>query len=287
MRATDFLAGIIEDKRQRVAVAAARRPLDGVRAEASAVRARARPHALREALMSRARLNVIAEFKRASPSKGVIHGAARAEEIAQAYARGGAAAISVLTEEDHFGGSLEDLRAVRGAVALPVLRKDFIFDEYQIYEAAAAGADALLLIVAALDDATLARLLRLTTEELQMDALVEVHTSGEMRRAGACGASIVGINNRDLRTFEVSLDVSRELVAHAPAGALLVSESGLRDGADLRRLHAQGFDGFLVGETLMRAPHPAEALRALLEDTGQGKDDRGQGKEETGKGESV
>lgn len=268
MSATDFLKRIIEDKRKRVAEAAARRPLDMVRAEASEVRRDARPHALRDALGARGRLNVIAEFKRASPSKGVIRDGddVRPEELARAYAGGGAAAISVLTEEDYFRGSLDDLLAVRRAVGLPLLCKDFVFDEYQIYETAAAGADALLLIVAELDDATLARLLSLTQDVLEMDALVEVHTQDEMRRACACGASVVGINNRDLRTFEVSLDVSRRLHAHAPAGALLVSESGLRNGADLRSLHAQGFDGFLVGETLMRAEHPAAALRALLDD---------------------
>lgn len=267
MSATDFLKRIIEDKRRRVAGAMSRWPADEVRAEASEIRRVSRAHALRAALGARAHLNVIAEFKRASPSKGEIRGGgARAEEFARAYADGGAAAISVLTEEDYFRGSLDDLRSVRRAVELPLLRKDFIFDEYQIYEAAAAGADALLLIVAALDDATLARLLHLTEDELLMDALVEVHTADEMRRAVACGASVVGINNRDLRTFEVSLDVSRELRSHAPQGTLLVSESGLRNAADLRSLHAQGFDGFLVGESLMRAAHPAEALRALLDE---------------------
>ncbi|HEX8473349.1 MAG TPA: indole-3-glycerol phosphate synthase TrpC [Pyrinomonadaceae bacterium] len=267
MRASDFLTGIMEDKRKRVAEACGRTPLDVVRVEAAEVRRGSRPHALRDALGARrGRVNVIAEFKRASPSKGIIRADVRAEEMAQAYDVGGAAAISVLTEQDHFRGLLDDLRAVRRTVALPLLRKDFIFDEYQVYEAAAAGADALLLIVAALDDETLRRLRRLTEDELQMDALVEVHTADEMRRAGECGASVVGINNRNLSTFEVSLNVSRELAAHAPAGALLVSESGLRNGADLRSLRADGFHAFLIGESLMRSGNPADALRALLDE---------------------
>jgi indole-3-glycerol phosphate synthase len=264
MRTTNFLAGIIESKKERLEREAAKRPLEVVRAEAIDVRRKAEAHTFREALTDSTRVNVIAEIKRASPSKGDIRVEATPAELARAYAAGGARAISVLTEEEHFRGSLDDLRAVRAAVALPVLRKDFIFDEFQVYEAAAAGADALLLIVAALDTAALERLRQLTEEELGMDALVEVHTSDEMSQAHACGAKIIGVNNRDLRTFDVSLDVSLELAARAPAGALLVSESGLRTGLDLRRLGACGYRGFLIGETLMRAERPEEALRALL-----------------------
>jgi indole-3-glycerol phosphate synthase len=263
MRPGDFLSKIIEKKRERLAEARAARPLAEVRREASAVRSSARQHALREALEDRSRVNIIAEFKRASPSKGEIRGGAAAGETARAYERGGAAALSVLTEEDFFRGSLDDLCAAKAATRLPVLRKDFIFDEYQVYESAAAGADALLLIVAALDDGKLSTLLALTERELGMDALVEVHTVAELGRALEAGARIVGVNNRDLHSFEVSLETSVELAAHAPARTLLVSESGLRDAEDIRRLLVCGFRAFLIGETLMRASRPEEALRAL------------------------
>jgi indole-3-glycerol phosphate synthase len=146
---------------------------------------------------------------------------------------------------------------------LPVLRKDFVFEEYQVYESAAAGADALLLIVAALDDATLSALLRLAEDELGMDALVEVHTADELSRADVAGARIVGVNNRDLRTFDVSLETSVALAARAHEATLLVSESGIRDVSDIGRLRASGFHAFLVGETLMRAESPEAALRSL------------------------
>jgi indole-3-glycerol phosphate synthase len=263
MRPNDFLTKIIERKRERLAEAKAVRPLEGVRREALAARADARQHALRAAVKDAGRINVIAEFKRASPSKGEIRAGASAAETARAYERGGAAAVSVLTEEDYFRGSLHDLAEVKAATRLPVLRKDFIFDRYQVYESAAAGADALLLIVAALDDATLAALLSLTEGELEMDALVEVHTAEELTRAVKAGAQIVGVNNRDLRTFEVSLETSVALAALAPAGTMLVSESGIRDASDVERLRAHGFQAFLVGETLMRAESPEAALRSL------------------------
>jgi indole-3-glycerol phosphate synthase len=160
---------------------------------------------------------------------------------------------------------LEDLRAIRTRVNVPLLRKDFIFDEYQLYESAEAGADALLLIVAALDDETLARLRGVTEDELGMDALVEVHTKEEMGRAAACGATLIGVNNRDLRTFKVSLETSVELIGAAPPASLCVSESGLRTAADLRRLRSLGYRGFLIGEILMRSPEPDRTLKALLE----------------------
>ncbi|HEV2882347.1 MAG TPA: indole-3-glycerol phosphate synthase TrpC [Pyrinomonadaceae bacterium] len=260
----DFLKRIIEQKRVRLARAMSLRPLGEVRSEALRVRSESRPHALRAALEGYTSFNVIAEIKRASPSLGDIRRDASPAGIALRYEAGGAAAISVLTEEDHFRGSLEDLRAVRAVTSLPLLRKDFIVDEWQLYEAAAAHADALLLIVAALEDATLARLRRIAEDELGMDALVEVHTGEELRRAAVCGAGIIGVNNRNLHTFEVSLETSVELIGDAPPGALLVSESGLRTHADLRRLKSLGYRGFLVGETLMRAGDPAGALRALL-----------------------
>ena len=226
------------------------------------VKARARPHAFRAALRSDG-INVIAEFKRRSPSKGMIREGANPIDIARAYQAGGAVAMSVLTEEDYFDGSLADLMQVKATVDLPVLRKDFVVEEYQIYESAAAGADAILLIVAALDDDLLARLRRLAEDELQIDALVEVHTSEEMKRAAACGAKLIGVNNRDLRTFEVSLDTSLRLAREAPADALLISESGLNNAADLQRLYEAGYRGFLIGETLMRADDPAGALRSF------------------------
>jgi indole-3-glycerol phosphate synthase len=223
---------------------------------------RANPHAFRRALQKDG-INIIAEFKRRSPSKGVIREGANPSEIARAYEAGGAVAMSVLTEEDYFAGSLDDLCQVKSTVNLPVLRKDFIVDEYQVYESAAAGADAILLIVAALDDERLARLRGLAEDELQMDALVEVHSSDEMKRAVACGAILIGVNNRDLRTFEVSLETSLSLAREAPSEALFISESGLNNSADLRRLYDAGYRGFLIGETLMRAEDPAAALRSF------------------------
>ena len=242
----NVLSEIIARKRERVREA----------------KTRANPHAFRRALQKDG-INVIAEFKRRSPSKGMIREDANPIEIARAYETGGAVAMSVLTEEDYFAGSLDDLREVKSTVDLPVLRKDFIVDEYQVYESAIAGADAILLIVAALDDESLAHLRRLAEDELQMDALVEVHTSDEMKRAVACGAKLIGVNNRNLRTFEVSLETSLSLAREAPSEALLISESGLNNSADLRRLYNAGYRGFLIGETLMRAHDPAAALRSF------------------------
>jgi indole-3-glycerol phosphate synthase len=260
----DFLRKIIEKKRERLAASKEARALEDVRRAAFASRAGAEPHAFRAALEIEGRVNVIAEFKRASPSKGEIRGGASARETLRAYERGGAAAVSVLTEEDYFRGSLEDLREVKTFTRLPVLRKDFVFDDYQVFESAAAGADALLLIVAALDDETLARLRRLAEDELGLDALVEVHTEEELMRASRAGASLVGVNNRDLRTFNVSLETSVSLAPHAPEGSLLVSESGIVGANEIAMLRACGFKAFLVGETLMRAGQPEETLRALV-----------------------
>ena len=263
MSSSNFLSKIIERKQERLAESKQARTLEELRREALSARAGARRHAFREALADAGRVNVIAEFKRASPSKGEIRVGASASETARAYERGGAAAVSVLTEEDFFRGSLRDLAEVKESVRLPVLRKDFILEDYQVYESAAVGADALLLIVAALDDAALARLRALAEVELGLDALVEVHTAEEMKRAADAGARAVGVNNRDLHTFEVSLETSVRLAPHAPRGALLVSESGLQTSADIARLRACGFGAFLVGETLMRADDPEAALRYL------------------------
>jgi indole-3-glycerol phosphate synthase len=259
----DILEKIIGAKRQRLAAARKAKPDEALRLEAMTARREATPHVLARVLESSG-INIIAEFKRRSPSKGMIRAGADPADIAVDYQRGGAAAISVLTEEDYFEGALDDLRAVRRAVKLPILRKDFVFDEYQVYESAAAGADALLLIVAALTDGELRTLREITEERLGMDALVEVHTSEELKRAEACGASLIGVNNRDLRTFTVSLETSVALAREAPAGATLVSESGLNSAADLDRLQAHGYRGFLIGETLMRAERPALALQSLI-----------------------
>ncbi len=266
MSEQDFLSIIIEKKRARLEHARRQRPPAEVRRAAEAVRRDAEPHAFRRALADASRVNIVAEFKRASPSKGSIRGDVGASEVARLYEAGGAAAMSVLTEEDYFRGSLEDLQAAVAATRLPVLRKDFVFDEYQIHEAAAAGASAALLIVAALSDEELESL-RLVAEGLGLDALVEVHTLEELRRAANTGAHLIGVNNRNLRTFEVSLETSEELAAHAPEGSLLVSESGIHDASDIRRLRGHGFRAFLVGESLMRAARPDEALRDLVRGT--------------------
>jgi indole-3-glycerol phosphate synthase len=262
-RLMDILSEIIVKKRARLGAAQALVPLALIREAAIAARKLAEPHALLAALRSEA-VNIIAEFKRRSPSKGTIREGADAATIARSYQAAGAVSISVLTEEDYFAGSLEDFRAVRESVSLPLLRKDFIVDDYQVYESAAAGADALLLIVAALDDETLARLLRLTEEELGMDALVEVHDKQELDRAVAHGAKLIGVNNRNLRTFEVSTETSVNLAALAPTATVLVSESGLTPG-EVRKLQALGYKGFLVGEALMRAEDLGAELRAFKE----------------------
>jgi indole-3-glycerol phosphate synthase len=215
--------------------------------------------ALREAAPPR----VIAEFKRASPSRGKIASEADAGRVAAAYAAAGAAALSVLTDAPFFGGSLEDLGRAREACSLPVLRKDFLIDPIQAVEARAAGADAILLIVAALDDARLRDLLQ-TAEDLGLDALVEVHRAEELERALEAEAEIVGINNRDLNTFRTDVAVTRALLPRA-AGRTVVSESGLRDAATLHDLAAAGVHAFLIGEALMRNADPGAALRALRE----------------------
>jgi len=259
----DILSQIIETRKVRVASAKRLRPLAELRGDAMRVREMSARHPLRDALTQNERINIIAEFKRRSPSKGEIRRNADPVAITKTYQLGGAVAVSVLTEEDYFAGSLDDLRAVRLAIPLPILRKDFVFDEYQVYESAAAGADALLLIVAALDDDTLARLRTITEDELGMDALVEVHTAEELGRAVQAGAQVIGVNNRDLSTFEVSLETSVQLAPAAPQDTFLISESGIGSADDIERLRGLGYRGFLIGETLMRADDP-EGLMAQL-----------------------
>ena len=268
MNPQNFLRDIVERKRAHLASSRAL-SIARLRAPAFTAREGARPHALRRALNGSKGVNVIAEIKRASPSKGEIREGVVPEEMARTYFRGGAVAISVLTEENYFDGSLDDLRAVRKAVNIPVLRKDFIIDESQLYETAEADADALLLIAAILSDEQLSHFRRITEDELGMDALVEVHSSEEMRRAQKAGATLIGVNNRNLETFEVSLDVSMNLAREVPEGAILISESGLSSGEDLRKLQAYGYKGFLIGEALMRATDPAAALKQLLSEAGR------------------
>jgi indole-3-glycerol phosphate synthase len=257
-----FLSEIIKLKKKRLEHAKAARDFEELKQSAFEKRERAKKHRLRENLQQN-RINIIAEIKRASPSKGVINDKIDVAEIAGNYEKGGACAISVLTEEDRFKGSLEDLKTVRQKISLPVLRKDFIFDEFQIFEAAEAGADAILLIAAMLDDKVLQKLHRLAETDLGLDALVEVHTLEELERVKKLGARIIGVNNRDLHSFQVSLEVSRELIKHAPENALMVSESGIRAKEEILELRELGFSGFLIGETLMRSGNVEEELRQL------------------------
>lgn len=259
----DVLENIIEVKKARVAEAKQMAPPAEVRAQALEVRSRARPRRLLETF-STPRTHVIAEIKRASPSRGIIRDEVNPFELAMTYATAGASAISVLTEVDHFQGSLEDLRAVRATVSLPLLRKDFILEEYQVYESAVAGADAILLIAAALGDGALRGLRRIAEDQLGLDALVEVHSAREMQRAADSGARLIGVNNRDLRTLRVSLQTSLELAALAPPNAVLVSESGIETGDDIRRLRLCGYRAFLIGEKLMRADNAAGELSRLI-----------------------
>ncbi len=208
-------------------------------------------------------LRIIAELKRASPSRGILCGRYRRREIAEGYEAAGAAALSVLTEPEFFLGSLDDLRQVREAVGLPVLRKDFIFDSYQVYESVAAGADALLLIAATLGEKELSALLELC-DKLKVSALVEVHTEEELERSLAVGAQIVGINNRDLKTMEVSLETSFRLRKKIPSRCLAVSESGIKTAEDLKKLRDAGYNAVLVGEHLMVADDPKRELAELV-----------------------
>jgi len=215
---------------------------------------------------------VIAEIKKASPSKGLIRADFNVPALARSYFAGGAAALSVLTDEPFFQGSLRNLELASAAVPLPCLRKDFTIDEYQIAEARAHCGDAILLIVAALTNAELKRFSQ-AAHELALDVLVEVHTGDELDRAlavlGEKGADAIGVNNRNLKSFEVSLETSLELVERIPAGVVRVAESGIATAEDLARLRAAGFDAFLIGESLMRQLDPGKALAALISGAGE------------------
>jgi indole-3-glycerol phosphate synthase len=213
--------------------------------------------------LCREQINVIAEMKKASPSAGLLRAEFVPAMLARGYEEAGAAALSVLTEEEFFQGALAHLRDARAATTLPVLRKDFIVDPWQVWEARAAGADSFLLIVAALSRSALGELIALG-RELKMEPLVEVHTAEELDLAIAAGARIIGVNNRDLHTLTVRVDTSFELIDEIPDGCVAVSESGLRSAEDLTRLRAAGFDAFLIGEHLMRESDPGAGLRRLL-----------------------
>jgi indole-3-glycerol phosphate synthase len=240
------------------------RPLKELREEALGKRKNAIPHLLRDAIARPDRLNIIAEIKCASPWQDAIQPEIEPAEQALAYSRSGAAAISVWTDEDHFHGSLDDLVRVRAAVSLPVLREDFIIEPSQVYETAIVGADALLLIAADLDEERLAHLRRITEEELGLDALVEVQNANEMLWAHAIGATLIGVNNRNLSTLEVPLDVSVGVARAAPEDVLLVSENGLRTKKQLRGLRALGYKGFLIMESPTSGDFPGGILRDLL-----------------------
>jgi indole-3-glycerol phosphate synthase len=209
-------------------------------------------------------ISLIAEYKRRSPAAGDLpRGADPVEQVVVAYERGGAAALSILTESDHFGGSLADLRAARAATDLPILRKDFTLDRYQLYEAAAAQADAVLLVVAALEPDELEQL-HAEADALDLDCLVEIHDAEELEAALAVDAEVIGINNRDLTDFSVDLDRTFQLLADIPAGKTVVSESGIRSRDEVQELDRVGVDAVLIGETLMRSADPEQACRDLV-----------------------
>jgi indole-3-glycerol phosphate synthase len=254
-----FLEKIVAKTREKVERAKTVGYGDKIRRRAEELRKDVEPGRFHAALSRTDRTNIIAEIKRASPSKGVINANIKVDDVARRYESGGAAAISVLTEDEFFSGELADLILAAKTVEIPVLRKDFTVDPYQVYEAAAAGADAVLLIVAALSREELIELSRITND-LGMDALVEVHSENELESARDIGAKIIGVNNRDLHSLEVSLDVSRKMVKLRDGDALLISESGISSRDEIDELRGLGFDGFLIGETLMRTANSTETL---------------------------
>lgn len=259
---SEFLQKVTAETLERVNNVRNYASFDRLKNMAEQRRVLAEPNALTTAL-KRDAINIIAEFKRASPSKGIINDQLNAKETARQYQIGGAAAISVLTEPTYFKGSLNDLIAVRETVSIPILRKDFTVDEFQIYEAAAAGADAILLIVAALKANELTRMLEIV-RELKMDAIVEVHTDEEMQTANETGADIIGVNNRDLKTLDVSLDTSRRLIGMREPETLMIAESGLTSRVEIDELRKLGYNGFLIGETLMRSSDIPATLGGLI-----------------------
>lgn len=263
MSVPSILAEIIAHKRREVAAARASLPLAQLAAGLSdAPRPKGFVRAMAERMADQ-RPAVIAEIKRASPSRGIIRKDFRAAHHAADYQRAGAACLSVLTDQKYFQGSLADLRAARGHADLPLLRKDFMVDEYQLAESRLAGADCILLIVAALSDAELRRLAD-GAVELELDVLVEVHDREELDRALALDCPLIGINNRDLRSFRTSLETTLDLLPHVPEDRILITESGIGSAADMAMMMRRGVHGFLVGETFMRAPEPGAALARML-----------------------
>lgn len=259
---TTFLEKIVGETRNALAVRLHELDLSPLKAEAESCRNGRESFRLRTALSRKDRVNIIAEIKRASPSKNVIDATVDAAERAKIYETSGAAAISILTEPKYFQGSLDDIRDARKSVEIPLLRKDFIVDAIQIYEAALAGADAILLIVAALHEEELCSLLA-TADSLGLDALVETHDLAEVEIAAKVGAKIIGVNNRDLHTLKVDLATSIRLAEHKPSNSLFVAESGITSADEIERLRNAGFDAFLIGEALMTSGDPAEKLTAL------------------------
>ncbi len=260
---SDILQKIVAVKHEEVAAARKKMPLEAMRADAeSRVLTRDFEGAMRRKIAA-GRPAVIAEVKKASPSKGVLRPDFIAADIAQSYAEHGAACLSVLTDRQFFQGQPDYLKQARASCDLPVLRKDFLVDPYQVYEARAMGADCILLIAACLDDAQMADF-EAIARSLGMAVLVEVHDGAELDRALRLKTPLVGINNRNLRTFEVSLDTTLDLMPRLPADRLLVTESGILSAADVRRMRDAGVHAFLVGEAFMRAPEPGVALAELF-----------------------
>lgn len=254
---------VLAHKREEVADAKKRRPLAQLE---QSLKGRPPLRSFRQAIRRPGKLSLIAEVKRASPSAGWIKEGASAAGTAQVYAAAGAQAVSVLTDRKFFAGSIADLVAVKGKVELPVLRKDFLLEEYQLVEAAAAGADAVLLIVAALKPEELKRLLKLAGD-LSLDALVETHDEQELDQALEAGAQVVGINNRNLATLKVDLETTKRLAAQVPPDRVLVSESGIRSRADVEKVAGWGAHAVLVGEELMSAPDPGARIKELMGDS--------------------
>jgi len=262
---TDILARILAAKAEQVARRSAARPLERLRAAIEHLDAPRGFTAAIERDLGRGRAAVIAEIKKASPSRGVIRADFDAARIARDYAEHGATCLSVLTDAAYFQGCERDLTKARAACDLPVIRKDFLIDAYQVFEARAMGADAVLLIAAALGDPALGELAQLAGA-LQLDVLVEVHDAADLQRALALPCRLIGINNRDLRTFQTRLETTLELLDCIPEDRIAVTESGIHARADVARMRQHGVHAFLVGEALMRAPQPGGALKTLFDE---------------------